>query len=269
MARLPAPPADAQASIDAAAAAADILYDRDLNDEEAFDAFMNAPVGTEISSSQAAKFAALSKVAEVEADADEEEEEEPVFEEEEDEAPTEPIAPPKAFTEAQAARLEAEVRLDFGLPPLPAQLPAPQPVFPLPPMAGRGKGKGNPFGFGFGAGKGGKGYGMGKGGKGAAYGAAGILQASQAKRHRYRKDHGSAPPISKQAIRRLARRGGVRRMSALVYDEARAALRCMLKNVIHDAVIYTEYARRNTVTVMDVVHALKHQGIPLYGFGNK
>ena len=32
-------------------------------------------------------------------------------------------------------------------------------------------------------------------------------------------------------------------------------------------VTYTEYAKRKTVTAMDVVYALKRQGRTLYGFG--
>ena len=77
----------------------------------------------------------------------------------------------------------------------------------------------------------------------------------------------NAQEISKPEIRRLARRGGVRRMSGLVYDEARSALEGFLRKVLRDAITYTEYAGRKTVTPMDVVCALKHQGITLYGFG--
>ena len=73
--------------------------------------------------------------------------------------------------------------------------------------------------------------------------------------------------ITKPAIRRLARRGGVKRISALIYDETRNVLRSFLQDVIRDAVVYTEHARRKTVTAMDVVYALKRQGKSLYGFG--
>jgi histone H4 len=73
--------------------------------------------------------------------------------------------------------------------------------------------------------------------------------------------------ITKPAIRRLARRGGVKRISALIYDETRNVLRSFLENVVRDAVTYTEHARRKTVTAMDVVYALKRQGRSLYGFG--
>lgn len=73
--------------------------------------------------------------------------------------------------------------------------------------------------------------------------------------------------ITKPAIRRLARRGGVKRISNLIYDETRGVLKGFLENVVRDAVTYTEHARRKTVTAMDVVYALKRQGRSLYGFG--
>ncbi len=73
--------------------------------------------------------------------------------------------------------------------------------------------------------------------------------------------------ITKPAIRRLARRGGVKRISALIYEETRIVLRNFLESVVRDAVVYTEHARRKTVTAMDVVYALKRQGRCLYGFG--
>nr|UXY87778.1 histone H4 [Cryptomonas curvata] len=73
--------------------------------------------------------------------------------------------------------------------------------------------------------------------------------------------------ITKPAIRRLARRGGVKRISGLIYEETRNVLKCFLENIVKDAVTYTEHARRKTVTAMDVIYALKRQGKTLYGFG--
>ncbi|KAH9952278.1 histone-fold-containing protein [Russula compacta] len=81
--------------------------------------------------------------------------------------------------------------------------------------------------------------GRGKGGKGLGKGGA--------KRHR-KVLRDNIQGITKPAIRRLARRGGV-----------------FLENVIRDAVTYTEHAKRKTVTAMDVVYALKRQGRTLYG----
>lgn len=73
--------------------------------------------------------------------------------------------------------------------------------------------------------------------------------------------------ITKPAIRRLARRGGVKRIAADIYEETRVILRAFLDNVVRDSITYTEHARRKTVTAMDVVYALKRQGRTLYGFG--
>ena len=73
--------------------------------------------------------------------------------------------------------------------------------------------------------------------------------------------------VTKPAIRRLARRGGVKRISGLVYEETREVLRIFLQNVIREALTYTEHAKRNTVIAMDIVYALKRQGRVLYGFG--
>merc|ERR1740117_1696908 len=52
--------------------------------------------------------------------------------------------------------------------------------------------------------------------------------------------------ITKPAIRRLARRGGVKRISSYIYEETRSVLRGFLENVIRDSVTYTEHARRKT-----------------------
>ena len=100
--------------------------------------------------------------------------------------------------------------------------------------------------------------GRGKGGKGLGKGGA--------KRHR-KVLRDNIQGITKPAIRRLARRGGVKRISGIIYDETRGVLKLFLENVIRDAVTYTEHAKRKTVTAMDVVYALKRQGRTLYGFG--
>lgn len=71
--------------------------------------------------------------------------------------------------------------------------------------------------------------------------------------------------ITEPAIRRLARRGGVKRISGLIYDETRGVLKLFLESVIRDSVTYTEHAKRKTVTSLDVIYALKRQGRTLYG----
>jgi histone H4 len=111
-------------------------------------------------------------------------------------------------------------------------------------------------------GSGGKGgnprSGRGKGGK--------RLLGPPAKRHR-KVLRDNITGITKPAIRRLARRGGVKRMSGLIYEETRGVLKIFLANLIGDAVMCTECAKRRTMTAMDVVHALKRQGKTIYGFG--
>jgi histone H4 len=73
--------------------------------------------------------------------------------------------------------------------------------------------------------------------------------------------------VTKPAIRRLARRGGVKRISFGIYKEIREVLQGFLGSVVRDSITYTEHAKRKTVTAQDVVYALKRQGRSLYGFG--
>jgi histone H4 len=102
------------------------------------------------------------------------------------------------------------------------------------------------------------GIGRGKGAKGLGKGGA--------KRHR-KLLRDNINGITKPAIRRLARRGGVKRVAGTVYEEVRGTLKDFLTNVIRDAIVYTDHAKRKTVTAMDVVYSLKRQGRTLYGFG--
>jgi histone H4 len=73
--------------------------------------------------------------------------------------------------------------------------------------------------------------------------------------------------ITKPDIKRLARRGGVKRISGLIYEEMRGVLKAFLENVIRDAVKNAKRAKQEDVTAVDVVYALKRQGLTLYGFG--
>jgi histone H4 len=97
--------------------------------------------------------------------------------------------------------------------------------------------------------------GRGKGGKGLGKGGA--------KRHR-KVMRENIQGITKPAIRRLARRGGVKRIRGDIYEKIRGVLRHFLENVIRDSVTYTEHTRRKTVTALDVVYALKRQGRTLW-----
>nr|XP_018897557.1 PREDICTED: histone H4-like [Bemisia tabaci] len=73
--------------------------------------------------------------------------------------------------------------------------------------------------------------------------------------------------VTKSAIRRLARRAGVKRVSELIYRETRDIIKIFLTNIIHDAITYTEHARRKTVMVADVIYALRRQGRTVSDFG--
>lgn len=68
--------------------------------------------------------------------------------------------------------------------------------------------------------------------------------------------------ITKPAIRRLARCGGVKPIPGLVYGETRGRpmLKVFFEKLIRDAVNFTEQDQRKTVTAMDIVNALKRQG---------
>lgn len=87
---------------------------------------------------------------------------------------------------------------------------------------------------------------------------------------------GNMKGITRPAIRRLARRAGVKRIGAGkraegdvyddVYDYTKDVLYEFLKTVLRDAIIYAEHAKRKTITAADIVSALKRDGKTLYGF---
>ncbi|KAI5202971.1 hypothetical protein E4T38_05376 [Aureobasidium subglaciale] len=66
--------------------------------------------------------------------------------------------------------------------------------------------------------------------------------------------------------RRMARRGGVKRISGSIYDEVRIALQERLRTLLQDICAVLECTKRKTVTVPDVVFILNRHGIPIYGF---
>ncbi|KAL1587529.1 hypothetical protein WHR41_03905 [Cladosporium halotolerans] len=96
-----------------------------------------------------------------------------------------------------------------------------------------------------------KGLGIGKGG---------------AKRHR-KVLRDNIQGITKPDIRRLARRGGVKRISSSIYAEIRLNLRRFLESVMGDVCAIVDMKKRKTITTVDVVYALHRKGKTLYGFG--
>lgn len=79
--------------------------------------------------------------------------------------------------------------------------------------------------------------GRGKGGKGLGKGGA--------KRHR-KILRDNIQGITKPAIRRVCRRGGVKRISGLIYEETRGVTKTFLETVLSDTITYTEHAKRKT-----------------------
>ncbi|KAK1071909.1 Histone H4 [Friedmanniomyces endolithicus] len=95
----------------------------------------------------------------------------------------------------------------------------------------------------------------------------GLGRGKTAKRHR-KILRDNVRGITKGAIRRMARRGGVKRISGTIYDETRLVLKQFLQRVLKDTCAVVENCGRKTVTTPDVVFALHRMGRTLYGFGN-
>ncbi|KAK1700001.1 hypothetical protein BDP55DRAFT_689987 [Colletotrichum godetiae] len=68
------------------------------------------------------------------------------------------------------------------------------------------------------------------------------------------------------SLSHLARRGGVKRISAMIYDDVREALKTWLESVLRDCVTYAEHRKAKTITIKDVLHCLTRKGKPIYGF---
>jgi histone H4 len=93
-----------------------------------------------------------------------------------------------------------------------------------------------------------------------------------AKRHRQvTKDN--IKGVTKPAIRRLARRAGVKRISGSVYDEIRkdhkdrGPLQHFLRTIVQDAVTLTQHTRANTVSTNAVIRSLRRNKKPIVGYG--
>lgn len=80
--------------------------------------------------------------------------------------------------------------------------------------------------------------------------------------------HDNIKGITKPAIRRLCRRAGVKRINSLVYDETRKIVEGWLDEAVEKSMHYMEHARRKTVSVMDVAHALDQMKNKFYPSSN-
>ena len=72
--------------------------------------------------------------------------------------------------------------------------------------------------------------------------------------------------ISAGSIRRLARQGGVRRISAKTFPVIRSMIVQFMETIVKDALTFAHYAKRKTVMMMDVIFAMKRHGKSMYGF---
>ena len=81
-----------------------------------------------------------------------------------------------------------------------------------------------------------------------------------AKRHR-KALRDKIQSITKLAIRRLARRGGVKRISGRIDEETSGILKLFREHFIHDAVTYTESARQTAM--LDAVLAPRVDAVRL------
>ena len=117
---------------------------------------------------------------------------------------------------------------------------------------GPGKGKGLASAQGTGKGKG-KGY---AGAHGVNYNTPSGRRA--AKRLAKHKKHGMEQ-ITKSAIRRLARKGGVVRMSGLVYGPIRDSMKAFITMMLRDAisVMQNQHKKKKTLTLEHLVYALR------------
>jgi len=70
--------------------------------------------------------------------------------------------------------------------------------------------------------------------------------------------------VSNGGIRRLARRGGVKRIATASYEEVRKAVNQFVDLVMRDAAAVLELKKTKTVSTADVLYALKTTGHALY-----
>lgn len=70
---------------------------------------------------------------------------------------------------------------------------------------------------------------------------------------------------SDQSIRRMAQRGGAKRLSKSSLDEQRQYALRQLKILVNLAICYTLHARRKTLYAIDIKYAARRMGTELYG----
>jgi len=86
-----------------------------------------------------------------------------------------------------------------------------------------------------------------------------------AARHRQIPKKNVLTALTKPAVRRLCRRGGIKRISGLIYDKIREKGTLFLNQILFDAITYCDYAKRKTLTADDVKYSFKKNGRSIYG----
>lgn len=86
--------------------------------------------------------------------------------------------------------------------------------------------------------------------------------ASGAKKHR-KVLRDNIQGVTKGALKRLARRAGITRLSGLMYEELRTVLKFFIENIERDAVTFTEHVRHTTVKREDVLAAAEFMNMPI------
>lgn len=104
-------------------------------------------------------------------------------------------------------------------------------------------------------------FGIGRGQGGSGLGKGGV--------RRHKKPTYQNVSITNGSIKRLARRGGVKRLSNGVYEETRKILKIFMEKILRDAYYYMEYSKRKTIMVSDIFFSLKKNQRTLYGDFNK
>ncbi|KIW01954.1 uncharacterized protein PV09_06791 [Verruconis gallopava] len=105
-------------------------------------------------------------------------------------------------------------------------------------------------------------------GPGRGKGSGGLGKGFGMKRHR-KILRDNIKGITKGSIRRLARRGGVKRISAGIYDEIRGVIKSRLTEILQQCSIIAEHRLHKTVTALDVIFVLNRLGTPIYGFESR
>ena len=85
--------------------------------------------------------------------------------------------------------------------------------------------------------------------------------ANRHKKKRYHLDNKLI--IDKPAIRRMARRGGVKRICKDIYEDTGGVAKMFVENILKNALTIAE-GNHKIITVGDVLYALRREGRPLY-----